>query len=106
MTTTKEQTKPTTKMRFMLLRGMHHEGGSREKGKLYEAGDVVECNVDLMEKFGASKFQKLYSEQQNVDGLDHMTLERLKRVAEEEEVELTINMPREQIIQAIRDAAR
>lgn len=41
-------------MRFRILKGQHVEDG-----QVFEAGDIIETEVDLVKAFGAPKFQRL-----------------------------------------------
>jgi hypothetical protein len=119
---------------FRLLRGQHAQGhypqGHPKVGNpiVYEAGDIVESDADLLflnGKVGSlgPKFEVVHDDRLHAtdrvnlakkempvdpaspqgDGLDSFTLDELKQLAEDDEVDLGKAKTKEQVIKAIRE---
>ena len=108
-------------MKFKVLRGMHAEGG-----RTYEVGSIVDSASDLCTLnyvSSAPRFQRVESDPEEVsaaalkgydtinemqpakkDALDGMTVEELRKFAEESEVDLGKAKTREQILAVLRSA--
>ena len=97
-----------TKKKYRLKRGMHTEGSRKAKStkgeyKVYVPGDIVTTATDLVAKFGKEKFDPIYAEA-NDDGLQYRSVENLRHIAEENEVEIDLKMDKGQLIDALRKA--
>ncbi len=118
-------------MRFRVLRG-NHVTGSRKKGTYHKftKGDVVDSTVDLVKRFGGVKFERLpdgpdmaavtEAARTGFSGADYesatavakkddgaygdMTIEELRLLAEEEEIDLGGAKSKAAIIAALRAA--
>lgn len=114
------------KMKFRLLRGTHVQRvpsdnpSSDAPSKTYEKNDIFESHIDLCERFNGPrhldpKFERLLddtdmSQEQEVqsgmnDGLDGMTVVDLRKLAEDEEIEVHPTAKKSELIEAIRSAA-
>lgn len=56
-------------MKFRLLAGDHIEAGTplpdgRTTDKIYHPGDIIDAKMDLAQRYGADKFQRIYQEEQ------------------------------------------
>ena len=90
--------------KYRVLRGLHTSGSTRDgTNKIYEQGDTVESETNLVERF-INKFERVYDDPDD-DGLEKMTVDALKKVAEAEEVDLSDIASKKDIITAIRAAA-
>ena len=104
-------------MKFRVLCGIHSEGG-----RTYEAGSVVDSKSDLsrLNYTGVERFQRSDAEETTppvsavltapvspttpADSLSNMTVEELRKFAEETEVDLGKARTREQILAVLRSA--
>lgn len=111
-------------MRFQLLVGTH----VGDDNKHYTAGDIIETQTNLAARFNEPncppKFRRLTekefaAEQENQafrkqqeadknkkpgDGLDSLSLEDLRKLAEEEEIDLGKSKTKEEVLKAIRSS--
>lgn len=96
------------KYRFKLLQGRHTEGG---KAEVVTKGQTFESDIELDRRFGSDKFQRLESgtvmedEPPLDDGLDNMSLEELRALAQEEGIDLTGLRTKAQVKDALRAAS-
>ncbi len=105
------------KMKFKLLRGSHTSGNQHNGDfKSYharkvinsdqnldnDATDIIETDKNLAKLFGSDKFQRIYENDPNSDGLDDMNKDRLLEIAEENEIDLESGLKKQDIIEAIR----
>lgn len=91
---------------FKMLRGSYED---KNKDR-FEPGDTIETKIDLNEKFDPAK--EMFERQPdfvpitnvNEDGLDNLTVEGLKKMAEEEEIDLGEATLKADILQTIRES--
>ena len=109
---------------FRVLHGRHVEGKTPDgKQRTYVQGDIVDSQSDLtcFNSPGAIKFEKIESgrmpentpalagspatvaEKEN-DGLEAMSLAELRKMAEEEEIDVKTAKTKDQVIATIRAA--
>ena len=101
--------------KFRVLHGLHSEGG-----RVYDAGSVVDSKSNLLRfnQPGAVKFQALPDstlldstpvsepDTEPTDLLENMTVADLRKLAEEEEINLDGTTRKDQIVAAIRAATQ
>lgn len=109
---------------FRVLRGRYVEGKTTDgKQRIYVQGDIIDSKSDLM-RFnspGAIKFEKIESgrlpentptldssttaviKKEN-DGLEAMSIAELRKMAEEEEIDIKAAKTKDQLVAAIRTA--
>lgn len=110
-----KSTKP--KFRFRLMRGIHRKGAIRderghvvEEGKNFKPGEIIETDVNLAELFPSQppKFVRIdeivEQETQMTDVYKKMSLQELKSLAEEQEIDLTGITKKEEIINLLLQA--
>jgi len=111
---------------YRVLAGKHHVGSGADR-KVFKAGDIVVTNNDLLQfnQPGAAKFELVDSvgrpkSQKPIekrvqpkavtpdiplgDGLEDMTVNELRAMAEEEEIDLGSASRKDEIIKAIRNS--
>jgi hypothetical protein len=108
---------------YKLLAGQHVEKDAEGNRKKYKAGQYVSSKLDLERRHGTRKFRKISDDdvapavaklddptqpkakrQPPVnDALDDMTVEQLKQLAEDDEIDLSGATRKADIIQKIRD---
>ena len=106
------------KFTFKLVKGSHYEGAGKD-GKLCKKGDLIETNIDLASRFnmpGNIKFVPCEDGEPVIDVeddddlptneegnilFDKMTLTKLKKFAEENEIELGDAKTKAEIIEKL-----
>lgn len=114
------QSPPKALLRFKLLAGGHIGVDPRtKKERVYRAGEIVESETDLAERFNSRipgsprKFERIFNdtaygseqakkEDEFLSTLDSMNLKELLKVAEEEEIDLKGATKREDILKIIK----
>lgn len=97
--------------RYKLLIGRHVVKGHKAFVATEPGNNVVESDVDLVKKFGADKFQRLEDVPQNLlpngenDGLDEMTVAKLRQFASDQQIDLGNATKKDEIISILRAAA-
>lgn len=77
----------------------------------YEKGDIVESDVDLVQRFGANKFEKITEAPQVSsspnpwDNLESMTVKQLKAFAESQEIDLGGATGKQEILEMLRSVS-
>jgi len=129
-TATKKVKEPEVKQ-YRLMMGQHSESVRDEKGelvqprknKVYNPGDIIKTTSDLLRLNGPGpqgvKFVLVGSVEEQMspefhamnaqapgfdDGMDDMSLDELRKIAREEEIDLSGLSKKEEIIRAIRTA--
>lgn len=106
------------KYTFKLVKGSHYEGAGKD-GKLYKKGDLIETGIDLAERFntpGNLKFipcedgepvidvddpDELPTDDEGNILFEKMTVAKLKRFAEENEVDIGDASTKAELVKAL-----
>jgi len=95
--------------KYRLLAGTHTTGSTAKNNRRrYHVGDIIESDEDLVKRFNRAnsvKFEVVPDSNGGVsDGLDDMTVEELRQLAEAEEIDLGDAVRKPRIIRILREA--
>ena len=100
-------------MKFRLRISQHIQTDPHTKKQtVYKAGDVFDCDEDLVAKFGSEKFQRIDfkepapqavapTSKSDVPDFHLMTVDQLKKYAEAEEIDLGKAVTKDAIIKVL-----